>query len=733
MTRTVEPREVLASLFKLTPLQQTFGVSLLALVDNEPRLLSLKRMLMYFLEHRQEVIVRRSKYELAKARARAHILEGLLRALDVLDEIIALIRASKTADVAKQGLIKDFKFSEIQAQAILDMQLRRLAALERRRLQDEYREVIALIRTLEELLNSPKKVLTLIRQNLVDLKARYGDTRRTQIADRVQGTLTTHDLLPDEDVWVTLSPEGALTKWRRGDPASEPKGKAAPAHLRAPALQIAAANTRDDLYLFSVKGQAARIGAHQVPEGSGSHFADLSGLTRRDRIAALVALPKSMGDQEGGPLLLMATVQGKVKRVAVVDLMDQASADPQVIGLDDGDELLWAGISPGGGEFLLVTAQGQAIRFAEDDVRAMGLAAGGIGGVKLAAKDRVVAAMGIAAMAMSKGADAQPHVVLLTTLGIGKRVPVADFPVQGRNGQGVVAAKPSPKLGNVAGAALAGPGDTLLCLTAGGGARPIPAASVPEMGRPAQGKSVIPLVGGDQVTRIVGVAIESSKGKAEVEVRVEVKAEVKTRKTAASAAKATPAAAKKPTAKPTSAAQAKAPTKVETVSQAGKATAGTAKISPAPAASARTRKTAAAQPTLLPSEQAMPAPRQPVQSSVAAKTELAAKPAGRSAAKPSSAAPAAEPAKPTGRSTAKPAATAAAAEPTKPAGRSAAKPATTAPKVEPAKAPARPPAKNDPAASAEKPAAKPASTEKAGGSAAKPAASKTPGPTSKGK
>ena len=394
MTRTVEPREVLASLFKLTPLQQTFGVSLLALVDSEPRLLSLKRMLLYFLEHRQEVIVRRSKYELAKARARAHILEGLLRALDVLDEIIALIRASKTADVAKQGLIKDFKFSEIQAQAILDMQLRRLAALERRRLQDEYREVIALIRTLEELLNSPKKVLTLIRQNLVDLKARYGDTRRTQIADRVQGTLTTHDLLPDEDVWVTLSPEGALTKWRRGDPASEPKGKAAPAHLRAPAPQIVAANTRDDLYLFSVKGQATRIGAHQVPEGSGSHFADLSGLTRRDRIAAMVALPKSMGDQEGGPLLLLATVQGKVKRVAVVDLMDQASADPQVIGLDDGDELLWAGISPGGGEFLLVTAQGQAIRFAEDDVRAMGLAAGGIGGVKLAAKDRVVAANG---------------------------------------------------------------------------------------------------------------------------------------------------------------------------------------------------------------------------------------------------------------------------------------------------------------------------------------------------
>ena len=185
-----------------------------------------------------------------------------------------------------------------------------------------------------------------------------------------------------------------------------------------------------------------------------------------------------------------------MKRVAVADLMDQASADPQVIGLDDGDELLWAGVSPGGGEFLLVTAQGQAIRFAEDDVRSMGLPAGGIGGVKLAAKDRVVAAMVIAAMALVKGESAQPHVVLITTLGIGKRVPVADFPAQGRNGQGVVAAKPSPKLGNVAGAALAGPSDTLLCLTAGGGARPIPAASrardgaarAGQVGDPARGR-----------------------------------------------------------------------------------------------------------------------------------------------------------------------------------------------------------------------------------------------------
>ena len=216
MTRTVEPRQMLADLFKLTPLQNTFGVSLLALVDGEPRLLSLKRMLLHFIEHRQEVIVRRAKHDLEKAKLRAHILEGLLRALDVLDEVIALIRKSRTADTAKQNLIEEFKFTEIQAQAILDMQLRRLAALERRKLQDEYREIIALIKELEALLASPKKVLALIRENLLDLKARYGDARRTQIADRVKGTLTTMDVLPDEDVWVTLSADGMLARHRRG-------------------------------------------------------------------------------------------------------------------------------------------------------------------------------------------------------------------------------------------------------------------------------------------------------------------------------------------------------------------------------------------------------------------------------------------------------------------------------------------------------------------------------------
>ena len=224
-------------------------------------------MLTYYMDHRQEVIVRRSSTNWPRPRPGRTSWKGC-HALDVLDEVIAMIRASKTADVAKQGLIKDFKFSEIQAQAILDMQLRRLAALERRRLQDEYREVIALIRTLEELLNSPKKVLAVIKQNLIDLKARHGDARRTQIADRRPGHADHARSAAGRGCVGDTLPEGALTKWRRGDPASESKGKAAPAHLRAPAPQIVSANARDDLYLFSVKGQATRSAPTRFPKAA---------------------------------------------------------------------------------------------------------------------------------------------------------------------------------------------------------------------------------------------------------------------------------------------------------------------------------------------------------------------------------------------------------------------------------------------------------------------------------
>jgi DNA gyrase subunit A len=491
MTRTVEPREVLAQLFKLTPLQGTFSVSLLALVDGEPRHLSLKRMLQHFIEHRQEVIIRRSNYDLAKARQRAEVLEGLLRALDMLDEVIALIRRSRTADTAKRNLIEQFKFTEIQAQAILDMQLRRLAALERRKLDEEYRQTLALIKELEELLNSPAKVLALIRRNLTDLKARYGDARRTQIADRTKGALTARDVLPDQDVWVTLSAEGLLSRVAR---AGNKHPLLASGGLPAWCLPV---NTRQDLYLLSARGQATRIPAYQVPDGVGAHYADISGLTRRDRIVAVCAFPQSHGEEPAAGYLLLGTVQGKVKRAALADVAAQAHTNPQVLGLDSSDDLAWADISAGAGEFLLVTANGQTIRFSEEDVRAMGLPAGGIGGIKLRAKDRVIAGCGIPA-----NADSQTSVAFITGAGFGKRVRLTDFPAQGRNGQGVMAGKTTSRSGEFAGAALVTPGDLLACLVSNGAVKSLLAAGLPEASRASLGRSVLSLPGGEQIQAV---------------------------------------------------------------------------------------------------------------------------------------------------------------------------------------------------------------------------------------
>jgi len=484
LTRTVDPNHVLGQLFKLTPLQQTFGVSLLALVDGEPRLLSLKRALLHFIEHRQVVIVRRAKHDLAKAKERAHIVEGLLKALDILDEVIALIRASRTAEVARDGLIKQLGFTPIQAQAILDMQLRRLAALERRKLETEYKELLALIKELEELLKSPKKVLDVIRQDLKNLKTKYGDARRTQIADRAKGVLTTIDLLPQEELWLTLNTDGTLMRHRGEKPA-----------FPLPPVQFAVrGDTKTDLYLFTARGQAGRVQAHQIPETGGGHFANLAGLRRGSEIVALLPLPKPNGEPLSG-YIVMATAQGKVKRINAADLAANTGDAPQVIGLDEGDRLAWAGVSQGGGELLLFTARGQAIRFSEDDVRAMGLPAGGIGGIRLAADDRVVAG-GVAATGASTA-----QVALVLGAGYAKRVPLADFPTQGRNGKGIGAAKLSSRSGDVVCGALLEPEDRLVCVQSDESAVGFACAALAQMGRPASGKALPGLVAGQPVTR----------------------------------------------------------------------------------------------------------------------------------------------------------------------------------------------------------------------------------------
>ncbi len=380
---------------------------------------------------------------------------------------------------------------------------------------------------------SPKRVLALIRQNLVDLKATYGDARRTQITDQARGALTVHDVLPEEDVWVTVRSDGTVGR----APERLPAGTAAP-------LFVLEANTHCDLYLINRRGQATRIGVHQLPDGAGANHFDLGGLKRGDHIAAAFTAQKPNGEPVEG-FLVLATAKGAIKRINMADLAAAAQANPNVIKLDD-DTLAWAGVSSGGGEIMLVTAAGQVIRFAEDDVRPMGLPAGGIAGIKLQGDDRVVGG----AVVTHENTDRE--LALLTSAGYGRRSPLADFPAKGRGTQGV-GAKLATKSGPIVASLLVKPVDKLLVAVSDGAPKPLTAKAIPAAPRTGAGKVVL-VLGALQASGAIllpegGVAPEGPKtngsGAAEKSKR-STKAEAP--KTKAAAAKSEPAPGKTGTA-----------------------------------------------------------------------------------------------------------------------------------------------------------------------------------------
>ena len=495
LTRNVEPKDVLADLFKLTPLQQTFGIQMLALVNGEPRMLGLKRMLQLFIEHRQEVLRRRSEYELQRARDRAHILEGLLKALDILDEVIATIRRSRTVETARNNLMKNFGFTQIQAQAILDMQLRRLAALERRKLQDEYDELLKRIEYLEDLLANPHKILGVIKDELVEIKEKYGDARRTQIVDRTKGTLTSTDLLPDQAVWVSVDNAGEL----RRDERTRLSASALREIGGGSAVELLAANTRDILYLFGRDGQCRRVSIHEIPpHGVSKHLAELTEFSRRDEVTAALALPRIEVATAQGYLFLV-TEQGMVKRVTLEDFLSAAASDPVVMNVEDKDRLRWVLHTPGGREVMLVSASGQSIRFAEGDVRSMGLAAGGVGGMRLKKGDKLVSAHVVAP---------QGELVTMTELGYAKRTELSQYGGQGRNGGGIVTHKTNSRTGPICAAYMLDGGDveTLIVVHQKGGVKLIDVEEIPQAGRSVQGKNVAKAVASNPVVAMKAAA-----------------------------------------------------------------------------------------------------------------------------------------------------------------------------------------------------------------------------------
>ena len=490
VSRNADPAKVLDDLFRLTPLQSTFGIILLALVDGEPRILSLKQALRVYLDHRLEVVRRRSEYDLARAKARAHILEGLLKALDNLDEVIDTIRRSRTSETAHANLMKKFKLTDVQAQAILDMQLRRLAALERKKLEDEYKEKLQLIRDLQRLLKSPKLMREAIAAELSAIKATYADPRRTAIAGGpAVSAKAAVSLMPDADVWVTLTAGGRLSRTFTDE---QPKITTT---MEEPPRALLACNTSHTLYLFSADGQAASVPVHQLPQSGdpagGTDVYALAPLRREQEIVAALSLPPRL---ESGYLFL-ATRAGNVKRVRVADVPGASATAFTVMNVGKDDRLGWVRHTSGDDEVILATAEAQAIRFKESEVRPTGLPAGGMRGIKLMGqRDRVV------------GMDVvnpRTNFWCITEMGLAKITPLDEFPTQGRAGGGVVAMKLSRMSGGLAAAMVGRADDRVIVVTDKGKPKLMRLGTAPKKKRGTVGESVIALGKTERVAAIV--------------------------------------------------------------------------------------------------------------------------------------------------------------------------------------------------------------------------------------
>ncbi|HDQ34935.1 MAG TPA: DNA gyrase subunit A, partial [Chloroflexi bacterium] len=488
LTRNANTHQVLEDLYQHTPLESRFSMILLALVDGEPRTLSLKKALTVYLEHRLEVLQRRSRYELERARQRAHIVEGLLIALDDLDTVIDIIRRSRTVETARNNLRKQLKLSEVQAQAILDMPLKRLAALERRKLQDEYKELQQTIKTLEALLKSPKKQRAAIREDLLAVRAAYADARRTRVLEVKGESVEVGALTPDEPAWVVVTREGRL-----GRQPDEGKPPRIPSRPQQTPLAVLAASTRDTLYLFTQEGLAVALPVHQIAEGEAweGEGCPWSQVTRLDNGNVITALALPAEPPPGA--LFFVTAQGQVKRMAAEELPGVGREPAVAVRLDAGDalrEVLWVTEED---EVVLGSAHGQGIRFAVAEVRPTGASAGGMAGMRLEQKDEVVGATVV---------NLRMMLLTMTDRGAGKRSGFDEIPSQRRGGKGVQIAKLER------GEQLAGIGclrttDPFVMTTVRGNAKTISGRVAPSQGRATHGDSLIALQGSDLVARLL--------------------------------------------------------------------------------------------------------------------------------------------------------------------------------------------------------------------------------------
>ncbi len=495
LKRDAYPKKVLNQLFKSTQLQDTFHVNMLALVDGiQPRVLTLKNILEEFVKHRQTVIRRRTEYDLARAKERAHILEGLRIALLHIDEVIATIKKSQDKDEAKVNLMRKFKLSDLQSQAILDMRLQQLASLERLKVEQEYAEKMETIKELESILKSAKKMLQIIQRETLDIKEKFGDDRRTQVMKHPVGEFSAEDLIPEEATVVMMTADGYIKRLPPDTFHAQGRGGKGVSGLTTKeedqVEMLFSTSTHADLLFFTSRGRVFHIKAYDVPQGSrtakGQAIVNFLELAPGEKVAT--SLP--LGKKAPTKFLVMVTKQGTIKKTAIEDFLNVRRSGLIAINLKEGDDLLWVKPSAGKDEISLVTRNGQSIRFKETDIRAMGRTAGGVHGIKLKKNDAVVG------MDLIHPDDAKKGTLALFTVaenGLGKRTTIEEYKIQKRGGSGIRTMKVTAKTGGVVGAYIASSDDSrdIILITKKGVVIRIAFKTVPTLGRGTQGVRIM--------------------------------------------------------------------------------------------------------------------------------------------------------------------------------------------------------------------------------------------------
>ena len=498
LRRDAQPEQVLNNLFKHTAMQSAFFVNMLALIDGQPKVISLKTALQQYIDFRRDVIVRRSQFELRQARARAHILEGLKIALDQLDEIITTIRRSQSAEAARTNLMKNFNLSQTQAQAILDMQLRRLAALERNKITEEYTQVLKTIAYLEDLLANPRKILFLIKEEMAELEAKYGDPRRTEIVAEEVEQFREEDLIAHQRVVLTLTNRGYIKRvpsesyrlQQRGG-----RGMAGIATQEADSVRIIlVADTLDTLLFFTNRGKVLSLKCHRIPQDSsriakGTPLVKLVSLDEKEQVTEIVAV----SNFDGGDFMVLATRSGEMKKTALGEFASVRSSGLIAMNLKKEDELVAAKVARKGEEVILISEGGRAIRFSSERVRATSRASGGVRGIYLSAGDRLVA-MDIV--------SPQAYFLVVTANGLGKRTALKAYRPQFRGGKGVKSLNITSKTGRVAAARVVDSTQQLLIASAQGHIIRMSVEGVPIQGRIRRGASLMELDEGDEVVAV---------------------------------------------------------------------------------------------------------------------------------------------------------------------------------------------------------------------------------------